>query len=338
MSARFDASNCPVPRWLPEGHSQTIVGARWASYLRVSFVRERVNTPDGDFIDFDWATPGRRSLDEIAADPAPLRALALFHGLEGSSASPYAQSIAHHFRARGWVVVVPHFRGCSGTPNRLPRAYHSGDSEDVAFMLATVRARLPGARWHAAGVSLGGNALAKFLGERGDEAGWLAACAAVSAPLDLTAGGHTLGRGAINRHIYTRMFLRTLRDKVLDKARRFPAIIDVMRVAEARDLHEFDDAYTAPLHGFADVADYWARASALPWLPGIAVPTLLLNARNDPFLPAGALPGVAQASRHVLLHQPAEGGHAVFPGGGRVRPHLNWLPRRLERFFEAPSA
>ncbi|GAA5233873.1 alpha/beta fold hydrolase [Verticiella sediminum] len=333
MPARFDASDCPVPAWLPEGHSQTIVGARWGSHLRVSFQRERVDTPDGDFLDFDWATPGNQPVAALAAQDAEARkALVLFHGLEGSSASPYAQSIAHHFRARGWVVVVPHFRGCSGTPNRLPRAYHSGDSGDVEFMLSTARARLPRAAWYAAGVSLGGNALAKYLGESGAQAGWLAACAAVSAPLDLTAGGHNLGRGLVNREIYTRMFMRTLRNKVLDKARRFPAIIDVMRVAESRDLYEFDDAYTAPVHGFAGVADYWTRASALPWLPGIAVPTLLLNARNDPFLPGAVLPGVHQASDQVLLHQPARGGHAVFPAG-RLRPHLNWLPRRLERFF-----
>lgn len=337
MSARFDASDCPTPAWLPEGHSQTIYSALWARHHRVSFVRERVETPDGDFIDLDWSSPGATdvpgdSAARCATSGASTCALVLFHGLEGSSQSPYAQAIAHHFRARGWVVVIPHFRGCSGTPNRLPRAYHSGDSDEIEFMLDTVRQRLPDARWHAAGVSLGGNALAKFLGERGESADWLAAAAAISAPLDLTSGGHTLGQGLINRRIYTRMFMRSLREKVLGKARRFPAVIDVMRVAHAQNLHEFDDAYTAPVHGFAGVNDYWTRASALPLLHGITVPTLLLNARNDPFQPGRFLPGPAQASRHVLLHQPANGGHASFLGGS-FPYNLGWLPHRLERFF-----
>ncbi len=336
MSARFDASDCSTPAWLPEGHSQTIYAALWARHHRVSFTRERVDTPDGDFIDIDWtcpgAQPGAAPDAATASDSANQPALVLFHGLEGSSQSSYAQAIAHHFRARGWIVAIPHFRGCSGTPNRLPRAYHSGDSDEIGFMLDTVRARHPQARWHAAGVSLGGNALAKFLGERGESANWLQSAAAISAPLDLAGGGHTLGQGLANRRIYTRMFMRSLRNKVLNKARRFPAVIDVMRVAHAQDLHEFDDAYTAPLHGFAGVADYWSRASALPLLPGITVSTLVLNARNDPFQPARFLPGPAQASRHVLLHQPANGGHAGFPSG-HFPCSLNWLPQRLERFF-----
>src|SRR5690606_38657378 len=170
MSARFDASDCSVPPWLPGGHSQTIHAALWTRRVHVSFSRERVDTLDSDFIDFDWAYPGR-PLDsgQVAdADHPPERALVLFHGLEGSSQSRYAQAIADHFRARGWVVAIPHFRGCSGTPNRLPRAYHSGDSDEVEFMLDTARSRLPQTRWYAVGVSLGGNALAKYLGERAE--------------------------------------------------------------------------------------------------------------------------------------------------------------------------
>ena len=339
MSARFDASNCSTPAWLPEGHGQTIFAALCATHHTVSFTRERVDTPDGDFIDIDWTYPGAHvEAGRHAKDPITIEAvrhqpaIVLFHGLEGSSQSPYAQAVAHYFRARGWVVAIPHFRGCSGTPNRLPRAYHSGDSDDIEFMLQTVRQRLPQGRWHAAGVSLGGNALAKYLGERAESADWLHAGAVISAPLDLTASGHTLSSGLINRHLYTRMFMRSLRNKVLSKARRFPAVIDVLRVAHAQDLHEFDDAYTAPLHGFSGVADYWARASGLPWLRAITVPTLVLNARNDPFLPARYLPGPEVASRHILLHQPADGGHAGF-ASGRFPCGLNWLPQRLERFF-----
>ena len=360
MAARLDTSPCPTPVWLPDGHSQTLYGALAARYHRIAFVRERVDTPDGDFLDFDWSGPGlfphRTPADAHDADPAPVAgtaavrwmtdsdrlalpqtpetsAVIIFHGLEGNSLSRYAQSIGQYFRARGWVVVVAHFRGCSGTPNRLARAYYSGDSEEIGFMLQAARQRLPAARWHAVGVSLGGNALLKYLGEQGQAAARLAAAAGVSVPLDLVAAGQNLSRGFINRHIYTRFFLRTMKAKVLEKARRFPGVIDVMRVAHARDLREFDDAYTAPMHGFRNALDYWTRASCKPLLAGIAVPCLVLNARNDPFLPEPALPGPDECSDAVLLHQPAEGGHAgfvtgPFPGHGR------WLPQRLARFFE----
>jgi hypothetical protein len=325
-------------------------------------MRERVETQDTDFIDFDWSGPGLvphktaaltpletqppltsappaaarwlteadwRSLPQTPATPA----LILFHGLEGGSLSRYAQAIAHHFRARGWIVVIAHFRGCSGTPNRLARAYYSGDSADVEFMLQTVRSRVPHAKWHAAGVSLGGNALLKYLGEQGSQVCWLAACAGVSVPLDLTAGAQCLSRGVWGRHIYTPYFLKTMKRKVLEKARRFPGTIDDERIRHARDLHEFDDAYTAPMHGFRNANDYWHRASSKPWLASVAVPTLVLNACNDPFFPAAALPGPHDCSSHVLLHQPAAGGHAGFPTGP-FPASLNWLPQRLGRYFE----
>ncbi|WP_299453791.1 alpha/beta fold hydrolase [uncultured Pigmentiphaga sp.] len=346
MPAYLDTTPCPTPAWLPEGHSQTIFASRFSSHHHTSFTRERVDTPDGDFIDFDWTAPGLapgaplgpETFAQLAASAnmpaASSNGLVLFHGLEGSSASHYAQAISQYFRARGWTVVVPHFRGCSGEPNRLPRAYHSGDSADIAFMLNTARQRLPGLRWHAVGVSLGGNALLKYLGEAGSSAGWLAAAAGVSAPLDLMAGGRALGTGWINRHVYTHMFLRTLKAKALQKAQRFPGTIDVIRVANARDLYEFDDAYTAPAHGFRDVNDYWTQASSKPLLIDIAVPTLVLNARNDPFLPARYLPDASQASNYVVLHQPEQGGHAGFPTG-RFPTNLNWLPQRLADFFRS---
>lgn len=362
-SARIDLSSCPVPAWLPDKHSQTLYAALFAQHHRISFIRERVDTPDGDFVDFDWTGPGllphKSPGPADGGDPSPAThgktaasrwatahdwtmlpktpdtpALILFHGLEGGSSSRYAQSIAHHFRARGWIVAIAHFRGCSGTPNRLARAYYSGDSEDVRFMLATARSRAPHARWHAAGVSLGGNALLKYIGEAPTDAGWLAACAGVSVPLDLVASGTSLSKGFVNRHIYTAHFLRTMKHKVLEKARRFPGAIDVLRISQARDLRDFDDAYTAPMHGFRNALDYWTRASSKPLLRDITVPTLVLNARNDPFLPADALPRPVDCSASVLLHQPAQGGHAGFPTGP-APGYLNWLPQRLGRFFES---
>jgi predicted alpha/beta-fold hydrolase len=354
-----------VPTWLPDKHSQTLYGALFAQYHRIAFVRERVDTPDGDFVDFDWTGPGlfpHKTADGLPPGDAPpatqgkmaaarwvtpldwqqlprsadTPALILFHGLEGGSSSRYAQSIAHHFRARGWIVAVAHFRGCSGTPNRLARAYYSGDSDDVRFMLDIARARVPHARWHAAGVSLGGNALLKYLGEAPLETAWLAACAGVSVPLDLVASGTALGKGFVNRRIYTAYFLRTMKQKVLEKARRFPGAVDVLRITHARDLREFDDAYTAPMHGYSDAMDYWTRASCKPWLASIAVPTLVLNAQNDPFMPADALPKPVECAGTILLHQPAQGGHAAFPTGP-VPGYLNWLPQRLGRFFETGS-
>ncbi len=350
MSARVDASPCPTPWWLPDGHTQTIYAARFAPCPRVTYSRERLSTPDGDFIDIDWVVPGvdagrldaaiANGIEHAGIDPLlppgpqrhSRRAVMVFHGLEGCSSSHYALALSHHFRARGWVVAVPHFRGCSGTANRLLRAYHSGDVAEVRWLVEQVAARLPEARWHAVGVSLGGNALARYLGAEVDHSRALRAAAVVSAPLDLLISGNHLGQGLLQRELYTRMFLRTLKAKVLRKAQKFPGAFDAWRVAHARTLRAFDDAYTAPVHGFRDVDDYWTRASARPGLSHIETPTLLLNARNDPFVPASCLPGPRDASRAVVLHQPATGGHAGFVTGSG-RGHLHWLPRRIERFF-----
>ncbi|HWK70880.1 YheT family hydrolase [Pollutimonas sp. M17] len=360
MTATFDTSACPTPAWLPGGHLQTLYGALVARYHRIAFVRERVDTPDGDFLDFDWTGPGLfsdRLANGQAAKPdtrlagtaarrwmqdddwtgtprdAGTHALVLFHGLEGSSRSHYAQAIAQHFRARGWVVVIAHFRGCSGFPNRMARAYYSGDSADIDFILRTVRQRVPGARWHAVGVSMGGNAMLKYLGEQAGEPAWLAACAAVSVPLDLVACGNCLSESWLGKKLYSRYFLKTMKIKMHEKAKRFPGNIDVLRINQARSLREFDDLYTAPMHGYKNALDYWTRASSKPHLKNIAVPTLLLNARNDPFIPEPSLPGSQDCSSSILLHQPAEGGHVgfvthPFPG------HIGWLPARLARFFE----
>jgi len=359
MDARIDPSVCPAPSWLADGHVHTLYGALFAARHRIAFARARVDTPDGDFIDMDWAAPGvfaqrvdgRLVAPDVAltataahrwmqpqdwtalAQSGTNQALILFHGLEGGSRSHYAQAIAQYFRARGWVVVVAHFRGCSGTPNRMARAYHAGESAEIAFMLEHARLRAPQAQWHALGVSLGGNALLKTLGEQGEAARWLAACAAISAPMDLVACGQALSDTWAGRHLYSRYFLRSMRQKLQEKAQRFPGTIDVLRLAQLKTLRDFDDYYTAPMHGYRDVLDYWAQASSLPVLRAIAVPTLVLNARDDPFVPAPCLPGSRDASAQVLLHQPARGGHVGFVTG-RFPGDLSWLPARVARFFE----
>jgi hypothetical protein len=312
-----------APWWLPGGHLQTIVPVL-APGPRAALERSRWDTPDGDFIDVDFAGPAH----------AP-RMLALFHGLEGSSASHYARAIAAHAAASGWRCAIAHFRSCSGEPNRAARGYHSGDSAEIDWILARLHAAASRSaqRLYAVGVSLGGNVLLKWLGEQGERAlGRVQRAAAVSAPIDLAASSAALD-GGLNRLLYARLFLDTLRPKALAKLARHPGLFNAARVRAARTLRDFDDAVTAPLHGFRDADDYYARASSAPWLAQVRVPTLVLNARNDPFLPAAALERAARgAAEALVLEFPDTGGHAGFPEGpfpGRA----TWLPRRLLAFF-----
>lgn len=311
-----------APAWLPGGHLQTLYSSLFIRVPKLAYRRERVELEDGDFLDFDW-------IDGEPGQPV----VVLFHGLEGSAASPYARDLMRQVRKRGWHGVVAHFRGCSGQDNRLPRAYFAGDSADVETMLRHARSR-DAAPLFAVGVSLGGNALLKWLGEAGEAAKTLVArAAAVSAPLDLAAAGGALDRG-FNRRVYTAHFLATLKQKALQKARQFPGLLDAEAVATATTFREFDTLVTAHLHGFRDADDYWTRVSAKPLLKTIAVPTLVINARNDPFLPASALPTTDEVSPAVALEQPATGGHAAFPCGP-FPGTLDWLPRRLLQHFDA---
>ena len=318
-----DAADFDPPWWLPGGHAQTIWPLARSGALP-AYHRERLDTPDGDFIDLDWLPDAADGVD------APL--LVLLHGLEGSSRSHYARSLMRAAEARGWRGVVVHFRGCSGEPNRLARAYHSGDTAEIDWILRQLAPRAGAAPLFAAGVSLGGNALLKWLGEHeGDAAARVAGAAAVCPPLDLTLSGHALGHG-FNR-LYTRHFLTTLKRKALVKLARHPALFDAARMRTATTLYEFDELYTGPVHGFAGAGDYWRRASSKPWLGGIRVPTLLLCAANDPFVPPAAMPGAHELSPRVQFECPAAGGHVGFLTG-RCPGHLDWLPARLLRHFE----
>jgi hypothetical protein len=306
----IDASGYRAPLWLPGGHAQTIWAATLARRYRGAlpvYRRERWTTPDGDFIDVDHLSNSPRN-------PGVRPLLVLFHGLEGSSASHYAQAFASAARARGWAFAVPHFRGCSGELNLAPRAYHSGDHEEVAWILGRLRAIHHGPVV-AAGVSLGGNALLRWAQEAGETASAsVQAVAALCAPLDLTTSGHAIGRG-FNGLVYTRMFLRSMVPKALRKLAQYPGLFDGERLRAARNLYEFDNLFTAPLHGFRDTDDYWARASARPQLARIRVQALVANALNDPFVPAASLPHAREAGCCVSLWQPAQGGHVGFPRG-----------------------
>jgi hypothetical protein len=311
-----------APAWLPGGNLQTLYPVLLARRPAVEYRRQRWDTPDGDFIDLDWTAAS-------AAETAPL--IVLFHGLEGSSNSHYARSLMHTTVQRGWQGVVAHFRGCSGEINRLPRAYHSGDSAEIDWVLRRLQAQHPQRARVAAGVSLGGNALLKWLGEQGVAAAAVVrAAAAVSAPVDLHAAGNALARGF--NMAYTQNFLHSLKRRSLERLAAFPGLFDAEQMLAARTLREFDNLVTAPLHGFRGVDDYYTRASSKPLLAQIRVPTLLLNALNDPFLPAAALPGPDALSAAVTAEFPPTGGHVGFVSGA-FPGNLGWLPQRLLGYF-----
>lgn len=316
-----------APSWLPGGNVQTI----WASlfgrrvlHSRPVYQRERWTTPDGDFIDVD--------LQPVPSRGAPW--LVLFHGLEGSSRSHYAETFADVARMMGLNYAVPHFRGCSGELNLAPRAYHSGDYTEVGWILGRLRERSSQPLF-AVGVSLGGNALLRWTEEAGETASRVVqSVAAVCSPIDLAAGGHAIGQG-FNRLVYTRMFLRSMKPKALAKWAQHPGLFNRDKLLAAKDLYEFDNLFTAPLHGFRDTDDYWARASAKPHLAAIRVPTLVLNALNDPFVPAVSLPAAHEVGRHVTLWQPVHGGHVGFPVG-RFPSHLQAMPRAVVEWLRRP--
>ena len=319
--------NYAAPWWLPGGNLQTIWPALYARRVKATlpaYQRERWSTPDGDFIDVDRLSPqpvskGARGL------------LVLFHGLEGGSDSHYAQAFADFATNRGLAYAVPHFRGCSGEINHAPRAYHSGDYEEIGWILQKIRLTHPGPLW-AVGISLGGNALLRWAQEAGTEASRsVNGVAAVSSPIDLAAGGMAIGRG-FNRLVYTRMFLNTMKPKALRKWQQFPGLFDKDAMARARTLYEFDNIFTAPLHGFKDTVDYWARASAKPHLRAIQVPTLVVNARNDPFVPASSLPHPSEVGPHVTLWQPECGGHVGF-AQGRFPGHVMAMPETVGQWL-----
>ncbi|WP_374513201.1 hydrolase [Niveibacterium sp.] len=309
-----------APAWLVGSHAQTI----WPLAIKPPLpplTRERWETPDGDFIDVDLLArrPGK-----------PL--VVLFHGLEGSSRSHYSRALLAALHRHGWNGAVAHFRGCSGEPNRLPRAYHSGDADEIDWVLRRFAQRFDDAPRYASGVSLGGNALLVWAAREGERAGAVVErVASVCAPLDLTACGHHLARG-FNR-VYTQNFLSTLKARCIDKLDRFPGAFDVARLRSARNLYEFDNVITAPLHGFAGTEDYWTRCSSKPLLPQIRVPSLVLHARNDPFIPRSVYPQPDALSPSVLLELHDQGGHVGFVEGA-FPGQLNWLPRRLLHFFE----
>ncbi len=309
-----------APFWLPGGQLQTLYPASFIAKPVVNYRRERWDTPDGDFIDVDF-------IDGVAGCPFVL----LFHGLEGSSDSHYARAMMAAVAERGWSGAVPHFRGCSGEINRGPRFYHSGDSAEIDWIVKRLRTRFLD-KFYATGISLGANVLLRWLGEYQHQAEIIDGACAISAPHDLAQSGATLSKGF--SRFYTWMFLQSLKPKCVKKLQQFPGLFDGEKMLRATDLHEFDDVVTAPVHGYLNADDYWSRASAKHVINDITLPTLVLNARNDPFLPSQYLPTTASPS--VVLEYSPGGGHAGFaigPWPGRI----SWLSERAFAFFDADS-
>jgi predicted alpha/beta-fold hydrolase len=304
--------------WLKNPHLQTIWGRLARDRKAVPLEREVLTAADGDEVVLDHLPGAERGLRFL-----------LLHGLEGSSNSVYVQGQLALIRERGYPATVINFRHCAKDPrdfsrtlpNRRPRVYHSGETTDLDLVVRTLQAREPDRTIVAIGASLGGNVLLKYLGEKGEDAG-IAAAVAVSVPFDLAAGAYMLDRG-IGR-FYGSTFLRTLKGKAVGLAQRHPELaLDIEAIKRTRTLREFDDVATAPIHGFADANDYYAKSSSLQYLGRIRVPTLCISSEDDPLVPGSMLPKVREmASSSVTVVTTPHGGHVGFvaaAGGLRFR-------------------
>jgi predicted alpha/beta-fold hydrolase len=309
------------PFFLRNGHLQTILPVLLPREFAVAYERERFDLPDGDFLDLSWVRSGS---DKLAI---------LLHGLEGSSEDGFARGAATLLHSAGWDVLAWNFRSCGCEMNRLARFYHSGDTSDLDELIQFVAPEY--SRISLVGVSLGGNVTLKYLGERIPHPSIIAAVA-ISVPVDLRASAFALDHRWSNR-IYLNRFIKLLVAKIEKKAISFPDQFDVRGIRSVRQFRQFDDRYTAPIHGFRDAADYWKQSSSLRYLRGINVPTLLLNARDDPFLTRESFPySDARENADLFLETPESGGHVGFIdlANGIER----WCERRAVEFLNAVAA
>jgi predicted alpha/beta-fold hydrolase len=320
--------------WLPGPHAQT-VGGRFLRGRRergLRFRRERLELPDGDFLDLDFVRAARV---HPTAEDSPRPLVLVLHGLEGSARSGYALETYRALAAHGVRAVGLNFRSCGGEPNRTARSYHSGDSGDLGIVVDVLRERFRDTALGAIGYSLGGNVLLKYLGERGAGARErVRAAAAISVPYDLATGARCLERGL--GRLYAAFFLRSLRSKLRAKWALLEGRCDRNRAVKARTMREFDEAATAPLHGFRDAEDYYRRSSSAPFLPAIRVPTLLLHAVDDPFLPGRFVPREAiRDNPRLQAHFSERGGHVGFVAGARPWAARLWAEWEAARFVAA---
>lgn len=299
----IETSSYKAPRLLRDGHAATVYPSVSRRVEGVTYRRRRIGLPDGDFLD----------LDESPAGPtaATRRAVVVSHGLEGHSQRSYVLGMVRAFNRAGWDAVAWNFRGCSGEPNRTLSFTHSGASGDLAAVVEAVRASgYPEVA--LVGFSLGGNLTLKYLGELGERTPpWLVGAVALSVPCDLKGSAEAMG--TMGNRIYMRRFLSDLKERLRTKVEQFPGRLSLEGYESIRTFREFDDRYTAPLHGFRDAEEYWARSAALGYLEGLRVPTLLVNAADDPFLSAACFPReLARDSRWLHLEVPSHGGHVGF--------------------------
>jgi predicted alpha/beta-fold hydrolase len=301
-------------RGLSGPHVQSIAGKVLRPRLDIRLHRERIETPDGDFLDLDFAG---RPPDDGSAGPI----VVVLHGLEGSTGRRYMMTTYRALLARGLRPVGMNFRGCSGEPNRTARAYHSGETGDLRLVLERLRDRF-GEPSGVVGYSLGGNVTLKLMGELGGDAGRLVSAAvALSVPFDLAAGADAISSGFMGRRVYTRYFMRNLLRKMAEKRELVREHLDPDTVLAARSIREFDEHATARLHGFDGADDYYARSSSAGFIEAIRVPTLVIHSMDDPFLPADRVPVAALESNPAVTPVLTErGGHVGFIGGSILRP------------------
>ena len=312
-------SSYRAPFWLPEGHSQTMFPALFRRVGHVTKRPERLELPDGDFLDLEWAESGRARLAILS------------HGLEASAGSEYIQGMAAALVRHGWDVLAWTFRGCGSEPNRLLRMYHSGATEDLDAVISHALATHPATSIDLIGFSLGGNLTLKYLGENpAARSPRLHRAVAFSVPCDLACSSRTLAKRS--NWLYMERFLRKMRAKVRVKQRMFPGQLDLTGLDQICRFQEFDDRFTAPIHGFRDAADYWARNSCRQFLPHISLPTLLVNAENDPFLGPECYPREeAAASGFFHFEAPETGGHVGFQPADGADGY--WSETRAIRFL-----
>lgn len=309
------------PFYLRNGHLQTIYPNFFRQVEGVAYRRERVETPDGDFLDLDWSTVGT------------MRAALLAHGLEGNSTRTYLLGMVRALNRHGWDAAAWNFRGCSGEPNRRLRFYHSGDTPDLQTVLTHILRQDRHEHLALIGFSLGGNVILKYLGELGRRVNpRVAAAVTFSVPCDLAGSARQMAR--FENIVYMKRFMKLLHEKIRAKMVAFPGLIDDHGYRQMRTFQEFDDRYTAPLHGFRNAQDYWKRAGSKPLLERIAVPTLLVNALDDPFLSPSCYPyEEAEHNPHFFLETPATGGHVGFVAHNREGEY--WSETRALEFLSS---
>lgn len=317
---------CPPPPYQPpfpftNGHLQTLFPTLLRKLPPTSPQRQRIDTPDGDFLDIDWHLSGKAHGERVVI---------VSHGLEGNSRKKYPLGMARHLNSLGWDVVCLNFRGCSGEPNRLPRFYHSGVTDDLHTVLCHALATGGYRKAALIGFSMGGNQTLKYLGEDPAKVpAEVAAAVAFSVPCDLASSSRRLER--FDNRLYMQYFMKGLREKVKIKAEMFPELLNTEGLAGMRTFIPFDDKYTAPIHGFRDAMDYYTRCASLQFLDAIKVPTLLVQAADDPFLPESCYPlVVAESSAYLHLEIPRYGGHVGFMQPGEVY----WSEERAAQFLE----